>query len=93
MRTSALQLEAVDLPANERLPAGGSGPERERWKRDNVARRCWRLVHLDGTPAGGGLAGLCVSVEAARELAREHGWTVLPAPVDGDRATSGGLRA
>jgi hypothetical protein len=87
-----LQLEAVDLPANDLLPAGGSGPERERWKRDNVARRCWRLVHLDGTRARGSLAGLFVYVEAAEELARESGWAVRrPGSVAELPATTGGL--
>lgn len=91
-RGAVLRLEPVNLPAvsDQLIGTGGSGPERERWKRDNRARRCWRLVDLDGADAGG---GLFVSVEHAEEYARQHGWTVLPVPVDGDRATSGGLRA
>lgn len=90
-RGSVLSLEPVSLPdVPEKLLGVGSGPERARWQRENVARRCVRLVYPDGRSAG---VGLFVSADLARDFAREHGWTVLPAPVDGDRVTSGGLRA
>jgi hypothetical protein len=84
-----LQLERVELPAIDGTsPDDGTRLAMARRRRDNVARRCWRLVYPDGTPA---LVGLFVGAAEAEEYARERGWTVLPAPVDGDRATAGGL--
>ena len=88
-RGAVLRLERVNLPAIEGTsPDDGTRLAMERRRRDNVARRCWRLVYPDGTPA---LVGLFVGAVEAEEYADEHGWTVLPAPVDGARATTGGL--
>lgn len=88
---AVLQLEAVNLLcSNHTSPDDGTLLAMAQRRRANIARRCWRLVYPDGTSAR---VGLFVGVEAAEMYANEHGWTVLPAPVDGDRATSGGLRA
>jgi hypothetical protein len=75
-RGAVLRLEPVDLPSVEDRIGVGSGPERERWRRDNVARRTYRLVERDGTPVR---VGLFVAVDVAEAFAREHGWTVLTA--------------
>jgi len=72
-----LRLQAVELPASDHTsPYDGTRLAMDRRRRDNIARRCWRLVYVsDGTSAR---VGLFVGVEAAETYAHEHGWTVLP---------------
>jgi hypothetical protein len=85
-RGAVLQLEPVDLPASDHTsPDDGTRLAMAQRRRDNVARRCWRLVYPDGASAR---VGLFVGIEAAQEYAREHGWSICPGQLDGT-ATSG----
>ncbi|HEY7201889.1 MAG TPA: hypothetical protein VIC57_16835 [Candidatus Dormibacteraeota bacterium] len=94
---AVLMLELVELPASEHTsPDDGTRKAMAERRRDNIARRCWRLVYPDGSSAR---VGLFVGVAEALEYARENHWTVIheepeeapPAAVDAGRATPGGL--
>jgi hypothetical protein len=84
-RGAVLRLESVDLPASDHTsPDDGTRLAMTQRRRDNIARRCWRLVYADGTSAR---VGLFVGIEAAEEYVRDHGWTIRPDQLDDTQAS------